>query len=242
MRWLKIGGVVVVLAVLVYAAMKFWKNDSTALGTSVVGATNITASMPSVCGDTTQTPSSGITNASNQTGTRSTLQVTSSNPMPIGLVSTGTPSSGDPLPIPIVKTPTIDPDIVSVGCFGDRSDAPAMITSVGGRATYTVCKERAVAGGYKYFALQDGRIDNTAVCMVSNDRASVIKYQRRASFGSMFDNNERPLGAPNVNAVYERINFVPTESAPAVTSNTSLTPLPTVPVHYDDKGRMFWLP
>jgi hypothetical protein len=88
------------------------------------------------------------------------------------------------------------------GCYNDRADAPAMTPLGNGKSTYSfsTCKDEAVKGGYKYFALH-GTAAGSSKCFASNDLASAQKYGEAKPCNKSLDG--QTYGNNGVNAIYK---------------------------------------
>lgn len=89
------------------------------------------------------------------------------------------------------------------GCYNDKAESPAMTPVGDGSSTYSVstCKNEAVMGGNKFFALQGGS-SGTSKCFVSNDFSSAKKYGKAVPCNrSTVD--KKTYGNNGVNAIYQ---------------------------------------
>lgn len=96
------------------------------------------------------------------------------------------------------------------GCFRDDADQRAMArSSEVRRMTAHECLDEAVAGKYKYFAMQNGtEADGRGECYLSNNLPEARRHGAAASCGAVRDRHGQDLGAPLVNAVYTRTDVV----------------------------------
>ena len=89
-----------------------------------------------------------------------------------------------------------------VGCY--RDDAARTMTMFSSPYhAFDVCRADALAGNYRYFALQDGKADGTAACFVSNGLAKVQVLGPSTECNRPPDSNGRNLGGAWANYVYE---------------------------------------
>jgi len=88
------------------------------------------------------------------------------------------------------------------GCYNDRADAPAMTALGSGSSTYSfsTCKDEAVKGGYKYFALQ-GTASGSSKCFASNDLSTAKKYGEAKACSKSLDG--KTYGNNGINAIYK---------------------------------------
>ena len=137
-------------------------------------------------------------------------------------------------PPPVVKVPNV------IGCYADKA-ARAMPVWVHGEnknvyVSFDKCKQDALAGGWKYFALQDGKLVNgqyVGQCFASNDLTSSQQYGKSGNCNPIVG-TDKHAGGQWTNYIYGTEDIEPTGTEAPVP--VSVTPLPIKQIGcYNDK-------
>ena len=135
-----------------------------------------------------------------------------------------------PQPPPVAKVPNL------IGCYVDKEDR-AMPVWVHGQnpnvyVSFDKCKQDAIAGGWKYYALQNGSIVNgqyVGVCFASNDPVASQRYGKSGDC-TPIPGTDKHSGNGYTNYIYGVDDIEPTGTEH--TMPTTVTPVGC----YNDPG------